>query len=146
MLKLASSSWDDKEIAAINRVIESDNYSMGKEVKEFEESFAKYIGSKYSVMVNSGSSANLLAVACLMYRGEEKKRLKRGDEIIVPAVSWSTSYFPFQQFGMKLKFVDIDKYTLNYNMTDLKNSVTEKTKAILVVNLLGNPNSFEEID
>ena len=128
MLKLASSSWDEKEIAAIKRVIQSDNYSMGKEVKEFEEVFAEYIGSKYSVMVNSGSSANLLAVACLMYRGDERRRLKRDDEIIVPAVSWSTSYFPFQQFGMKLKFVDIDKKTLNYNMMDLKSSISEKTR------------------
>ena len=67
-----------------------------------------------------------------------KRRLKRGDEIIVPVVSWSTTYFPLQQYGLKLKFVDIDRNTLNIDLEKLKKAITKKTKAILAVNLLGN--------
>ena len=64
---LATTTWDNKEIEAIHRVIDSDFYSMGKEVKAFEEEFAKLFGSKYAIMVNSGSSANLIAVGALMF-------------------------------------------------------------------------------
>ena len=92
-LPLATSTWDDKEIAALNSVIESGMFSMGKHVAEFEAEFAEFVGSKYSVMVNSGSSANLLAVAALFFKKERK--LKAGDEVIVPAVSWSTTYIHF---------------------------------------------------
>lgn len=118
---------------------------MGQEVEEFESNFAEYIGSKHAVMVNSGSSANLLAAASLMYVRDKEKRLKAGDEIIAPAVSWSTSYFPFQQFGMKIKFVDIDQETLNYDLNALEKAISDNTKALLAVNLLGNSNSYDEI-
>ena len=141
---LASTTWDSSEITAINNVISSGNYSMGKYVKLFEEKFSKVFGSKYSIMVNSGSSANLLAIASLFYR--KINALKRGDEVIVPAVSWSTTYSPLQQYGLRLKFVDIDLETLNYDLTSLKSAVTNKTKLIVVVNLLGNPNDFKAIN
>ena len=68
--ELASSSWDEKEILAINKVIDKNIYTMGDAVKQFEADFAKFTGNKYCVMVNSGSSANLLAVAALFYRKE----------------------------------------------------------------------------
>ena len=71
--------------------------------------------------------------------------LKIGDEVIVPAVSWSTTYFPLQQFGLKLKFVDIDLRTLNYDLNALKEAVSNNTKMIVAVNLLGNPNDFDKI-
>ena len=89
---LTADSWDNKELFAINKVVKSNRFTMGKNVKKFENNFSKYIGSNYSVMVNSGSSANLLMVAALFY--SKKFNLKRGDEIIVPSVSWSTTYFP----------------------------------------------------
>ena len=95
--QLAASTWDKNELNAINQVIKSGNYSMGKYVKKYEEKFAAFFGSKYCVMVNSGSSANLLMIAALFFL--KKNKLKRGDEIIVPAVSWSTSYAPLQQYG-----------------------------------------------
>ncbi len=142
--KLASSSWNDSEINAIKSVIDSGRFTMGKYVEKFESNFSKYFGSKYSLMVNSGSSANLLAIASLFFR--KNNPLKRGDEIIVPAVSWSTSFSPLQQYGLKLKFVDIDLFTLNYDLRKLENAVTNKTKLILAVNLLGNPNDFEKIN
>lgn len=143
--KLASSTWDNKELEAIQKVIDSDMYSMGEKVREYEVDFAKYIGSRYSIMTSSGSTANLLMVAAMFFTKEESRRLKRGDEVIVPAVSWSTTYFPLQQYGLKVKFVDIDRDTLNIDLEKLKNAITDKTKVILAVNLLGNPNNFDEI-
>ena len=141
---LASTTWDQAEYAAMQRVIESGMFTMGKEVSAFEKAFADYAGSKYCVMVNSGSSANLAMVAALMFR--KQGALKAGDEVIVPAVSWSTTYYPLQQYGLKLKFVDIDRDTLNIDLTQLKSAITDKTKAILAVNLLGNPNDFYAIE
>ena len=142
---LSYDSWDHEEKEAIYEVVKDGFFTMGKKVKKFEEEFSNYVGSKYSVMVNSGSSANLLMVASLFYTKDSKIKLKRGDEVIVPAVSWSTSYYPLYQYGLKIKFVDIDLETLNYDLEKLKSAVTEKTKVILAVNLLGNPNDFKEI-
>ena len=142
--ELASSSWDNKELEAIQSVIKTDNYTMGDCVKQFEIDFAKFTQNKYCVMVNSGSSANLLAIAALFYKKE--KHLKRGDEVIVPAVSWATTYYPLYQYGLKLKFVDVDLETLNFNIEELRKAVTDKTRLIFAVNLLGNPNDFDEIN
>jgi dTDP-4-amino-4,6-dideoxygalactose transaminase len=144
--KLASSTWDHKEIDAIQRVIESDRYTMGSEVSEYEKKYSDFIGSKFSVMVSSGSAANLLMIAAMFFTKDESRKFKRGDEIIVPAVSWSTTYFPLQQYGLKVKFVDICPETLNIDLVQLEAAITSKTKAILAVNLLGNPNDFNAIN
>lgn len=141
--KLATSTWDKKEVEAIHKVIDSDIYSMSQCVEQYELEFASHFGSKYSVMTSSGSTANLIMIAALFFRKENK--LQRGDEIIVPAVSWSTTYFPLQQYGLKVKFVDIDLETLNYDLTALEGAISNSTKAIMIVNLLGNPNDFNEI-
>lgn len=140
---LASNTWDHKELEAIQKVIDSNMYSMNQYVAEYEKDFARFFGSKYSVMVSSGSTANLLMIAALFFKKDNP--LKRGDEIIVPAVSWSTTYFPLQQYGLKVKFVDVDINTLNIDLNKLKEAITDKTRAILLVNLLGNPNDFAEI-
>ena len=142
--KLASSTWDEKELKAIQSTINKDMYSMGDSVKQFEEDFSKFLDSKYCVMTSSGSTANLLAVASLFFTKTPK--LKRGDEVIVPAVSWSTTYYPLQQYGLKLKFVDIDLETLNYDLQALNDAISDSTKMIMVVNLLGNPNDFDIIN
>ncbi|WP_421504949.1 DegT/DnrJ/EryC1/StrS family aminotransferase [Erwinia rhapontici] len=141
---LASSTWDDKELDAIQNVIDSKMFTMGNAVKQYENDFAKFFGSKYAVMVSSGSTANLLMIAALFFTKNPK--LKRGDEIIVPAVSWSTTYYPLQQYGLKVKFVDIDRKTLNLDLNKLESAITDDTKAILTVNLLGNPNDFDAIN
>ncbi len=138
---LSNDTWDNKEIEAINRVIASNRFTMGKEVEKYEKAFAKKFGSKYAVMSNSGSSANLLAVSALVYSG----RLKKGDEVIVPAVSWSTTYFPLEQNGLKIRLVDIDIKTLNIDLTKIEEAITPKTKAIFAVNLLGNPVDFDKL-
>ncbi len=142
--ELASTSWDEKEIEAIQKVIKKNNYTMGDDVKQFEADFAKFTGNKYCVMVNSGSSANLLAIAAMFFKKENP--LKRGDEVIVPAVSWATTYYPLCQYGLKLKFVDVDKYTLNFDLNELKKAITDKTRLIFAVNLLGNPNDYDVIN
>ncbi|PAV01970.1 pyridoxamine 5-phosphate oxidase [Arsenophonus sp. ENCA] len=141
---LTISTWDQNELDAIQRVIDSNMFTMGESVRQYEKDFAHYFGSKYAVMVSSGSTANLLMIASLFFTKNPK--LKRGDEIIVPAVSWSTTYFPLQQYGLHVKFVDIDKKTLNMDLDKLKSAITEKTKAILTVNLLGNLNDFKAIN
>lgn len=143
---LATSSWDQAEYDAIQRVVESNMFSMGPEVAEFEKQFAQQFGSKFAVMVNSGSSANLLMTAALFFVKNDRLKLQRGDEIIVPAVSWSTTYYPLCQYGLHLKFVDIDLGTLNYDLEALAVAVTDKTRAIMAVNLLGNPNDFDKIN
>ncbi|EAH5200900.1 aminotransferase class V-fold PLP-dependent enzyme, partial [Campylobacter upsaliensis] len=141
---LASSTWDEKELKAIQEVIDSDIFTMGEKVAKFEKDFAKFTGSKYAVMTSSGSTANLIATAALFYTKNSK--LKRGDEVIVPAISWSTTYYPLYQYGLKLKFIDVDLYTLNYDLEALKEAISDKTKMIVCVNLLGNPNDFDVIN
>lgn len=142
---LATATWGQEEQDAMQRVIASGMFTMGANVQAFERDFAKYVGSQHCVMVNSGSSAILLMVAALIYTKNPKLKLQRGDEVIVPAVSWSTTYYPLYQYGLKIKFVDIDLNTLNYDLDQLEQAVTDKTRAIMAVNLLGNPNDFGRI-
>lgn len=139
---LADDTWGREEIDAINRVIESNRFSMGREVEKAEKAFASHFGSRYAVMVNSGSSANLLAVAAMVYSG----KLKKGDEVIVPAVSWSTTYFPLTQHGLKLKFVDICRETLNLDLSQVEEAIGPETKAVFAVNLLGNPLDYNKLN
>tara|TARA_S200000501_G_scaffold360602_1_gene387908 strand:+ start:188 stop:1351 length:1164 start_codon:yes stop_codon:yes gene_type:complete len=141
--KLAYSSWDKREIKAIHDVIKKDHYTIAENVKNFEEKFAKKLGRKYAVMTNSGSSANLLGVASLFYK--KKNKLSRGDEVIVPGLSWSTTYSPLQQYGLKLKLVDIDLNSLNVDVTKLEKAITKKTKLVCIVSILGNPTNFNKI-
>lgn len=142
---LATATWDQAEYDAIQRVIASGIFTMGPEVQGFEKRFAEYTGSAHCVMVNSGSSANLLMVAALRYSKNPVFQIQPGDEVIVPAVSWSTTYYPLHQYGLRIKFVDIDLDTLNYDLDQLASAVTDKTRVIMVVNLLGNPNDFARI-
>lgn len=140
---LCVSTWGQEELKAMNKVISSGIFTQGKYVKDFEKEFARLFGSRYACMVNSGSSANLLAVATLFY--VKNKPLKPGDEVIVPAVSWDTTFAPLQQFGLKVKFVDIDDKTLNISVSSLRKNISDKTKLVLGVNLLGNPLEYDEI-
>jgi len=123
---LCISTWGNEEKAAMLKVIESGRFTQGPIVKKFEREFAKHVGSKYSCLVNSGSSANLIAIAALFCRPNNP--LKKGDEVIVPAVSWSTTYAPLQQFGLHVKFVDVDPDTLNLSPKSLKENISSKTK------------------
>ena len=99
---LSSDTWDKKELEAIQQVIKGGRYTMGPRVAQFEREFAKKFDVPYAVMVNSGSSANLLMWSCLKYKD------KLEGDVIVPAVSWSTTYFPLIQNGFTPNFVDVD--------------------------------------
>jgi CDP-6-deoxy-D-xylo-4-hexulose-3-dehydrase len=143
MYSLASSTWDNEEVEAASKLLASGNLTMGPEVAEFEKQFARYIGTKYAVMFNSGSSANLGMLAALRYM--KNSPIKPGDHIIVPAVSWSTTYYPVNQCDFILDFVDIDSQTLNIDAALVESAINPKTKAIFAVNLLGNPANLLEL-
>jgi len=136
---LASNTWGKEEIEAIQNVIKSGRYTMGPLVKQYEKEFSDYFGCSDAVMVNSGSSANLLSIALLSVK------YGLAGDIIVPAVSWSTTFFPLHQYGFKLNFVDIDKNTLNIDVNKIEKAITPNTSAIFAVNLLGNPNDFNKL-
>lgn len=100
----AFSSWSDEEADAIGRVVESGQYTMAGEVLAFEAELAAYHRVKHAIAVNSGASANLVAVGAMFHL--DKNPLKRGDRVLVPALAWSTTYAPLVQHGLTLKLMD----------------------------------------
>lgn len=118
--------------------------TMGRKVKQFESMFAEYIGGRFAIMVNSGSSANLLALSVLT-NPALGSRIKPGDEIITPAVTWATTVYPIIQVGAVPVLVDVDLGTFNINAEEIKKAVTDKTRAIMLVHLLGNPCDMDKI-
>jgi CDP-6-deoxy-D-xylo-4-hexulose-3-dehydrase len=141
---LAASTWGQEELDAINRVIKSGKYTMGDEVLAFEKEFSDYIGANHSVMFNSGSSANLALITASLYR--KKALIPHGSTVLVPAVSWSTTFYPINQLGLKLSFVDIDESSLNIDVNRIEESITSETSAIFAVNLLGNPADWDKLN
>jgi len=141
---LVDNPYRKKDINKAIEVLKSFKITSGIKTINFQNSFKKKIKVNNALMVNSGSSANLLALQCLInpYR---KKRLKRGDEILIPSLCWSTSLWPIIQSGLKPKFVDIEKNTLNIDLKDLKSKITKKTKGILIVHVLGNSTNMNEL-
>lgn len=135
--ELASSSWGDEEIQALQRVIQSGMFTMGENVRRFEAAFAEKFGTKHALMVSSGSTANLVGMASLFYR--KNRPLQRGDEVIVPPISWSTTYYPLQQYGLKLRFLDVELDTLNMDVSKLEEALTPRTRMVVAVSILGNP-------
>lgn len=140
---LAMSSWDDAEHKALLRVIESGNFTMGSEVAAFERDFAEFIGTRHAVMVNSGSSANLLLLSALRFHSEWG--YEAGGEVIVPAVSWGTTYFPVTQNGLTLRFVDVSPDDWNIDVDQVADAINEKTVAVFAVSLLGAPADFARL-
>ena len=109
---LASSGLRKSDIDAVIRVLESGNLTMGNEVKKFEGKMSDYLGVKHFVMVNSGSSANLLMIEALMRPAVTRPRLNPGDSVLVPAIAWPTTIWPLIQLGLNPLFVDVDPNTL----------------------------------
>jgi CDP-6-deoxy-D-xylo-4-hexulose-3-dehydrase len=129
LLSLVDDGYDIEEVNAMIESILTGQLSMGKKVIEFEKKFAEYMGVNYAVMVNSGSSANLLAFSVAYnYSLETGKGLTKGCEILVPAVCWSTSVWPIVQHGCKPVFVDVDPKTLNIDLEDMEKKITKNTK------------------
>ena len=144
LFPLKDSTFRNKDLIEGIKVILSKNVTMSKVTKKFEKVFSKKIRSPYSLMINSGSSANLLAFQCLInpYR---RKRLKKGDEVLIPSICWSTSLWPIIQCGLKPVFVDVDKENFNINLDDLKKKISKKTKALMLVHVLGISTNMEKL-
>jgi len=143
---LTEKTYDHNEINAMVDVLLSDKLTMGNKVEEFEEQFADYIGSNYAIMVNSGSSANLLAMAVLT-NFKYKNHLKKGDKIIVPTVCWSTSVWPIIQMGLEPVFVDINIDTLNADINKIEEllKTDDNIKGMVVVHILGNSTNMNKL-
>ena len=129
--------YDDKEIAAVNKVLESHKTMLGDYTKEFENKVAYLFGKKYGVMVNSGSSANLLAFELL--------QLPEGSEIITPLLTFSTTVAPIIQKRLIPVFVDVDIDTYLVNISQVQKAITKKTRAMMIPSLLGNIPNLKQL-
>ena len=130
---LLENAFNSKDISLGISVVKKKQLTMSKITKNFEKQFSKYVGSKYAVMVNSGSSANLLSV----FAAKNLNNLKNGDEVIVPSLCWSTSLWPIIQAGLKPVFVDINLKNYNASVDEILKKITKKTKIILLIHVLG---------
>lgn len=143
IVKLHEPTFGPEEIFAFTEQMISTNVTMGRKVKDFERKFSSKFSFKYGVTSNSGSSANLLMIAALS--SCKKKYLEKDDEVIVPALTWSTSVFPLSQYNLVPVFVDSDLMTLNIDTNKIEEAITPKTRAIMVVHIYGNPCKMDEI-
>ncbi len=136
--------YGPEEVSAALVGLLEQRVTMGAQVRTFERMFAEFMGVRHAVMVNSGSSANLLAVSALseltVHGG-----LRPGDEVIVPAVTWATTVTPILQLGCVPVLVDIDVETLNLRPEGVRDALSPRTRAIMPVHLLGNPVDMEPL-
>jgi len=141
---LSDDALSEKDLIEGIKVILSGQLTMSKKTREFEKIFAKKIGAKYAIMVNSGSSANLLSTfaAC---NPKRKNRFKPGNEVLIPSVCWPTSLWPLVQAGLKPVFIDVEKNTLNVDSEKLIRRISSKTKVIMLVHVLGNSTNLKKI-
>ena len=140
---LTNTVLDNDDIEAGVKVLKSKWITMGRETLKFENNFSKKISNRSSIMVNSGSSANLLIFQCLI--NPKVNKLKKDDEVLIPAICWSTSLWPIIQSGLKVKFIDIDPKTLNLDLNEFEKKITKKTKALMLVHAMGNCADMEKI-
>ena len=140
---LTNTMLDKADINSAIKVLKSKWITMGKETLKFENTFSKKISKKHSIMVNSGSSANLLIFQCLI--NPKVKKLNKNDEVLIPAICWSTSLWPIIQSGLNPKFVDIDLKTLNIDIDDIEKKITKKTRALMLVHAMGNCANMHKI-
>ena len=140
---LLEKGFTSEDIIRGIEVLLSRKITMSDITKKFENKFSNYVGSKYALMVNSGSSANLLSAFALV-NPKKKKRLKPGDKFIIPAICWSTSLWPLVQCGLKPEFIDVDKknYCLDVNLLNK----STKAKAIMNIHILGNSTNMDKLN
>jgi len=142
---LLSNAFNSNDINCGIKVLKSKQLTMSNITKKFEKNFAKVVGAKYALMTNSGSSANLLALSAIT-NPIFKKKLNPGDEVLIPAVCWSTSLWPIIQNQLKPVFVDVELDTFNICLNDLKKKISKKTKAILIVHVLGTSTNMIKLN
>jgi dTDP-4-amino-4,6-dideoxygalactose transaminase len=133
-------SITEESKALIGRILESNRVSSGKYVREFETRFADLVGAREAVAVSTGTDADALALAVLYEYGA-----KRGDEVIMPALSFMATANAALQAGFHPVFVDIDRHTLNIAPERIESVITEKTRAIMPVHLMGKPADMDSI-
>lgn len=143
-IPLAAPSYDAEEVIDALESMMSGWVTMGKKVKEFEESFSEYVKTKYSIMVNSGSSANLLALSVLT-NPVFKDRIPKESFVITPAVTWATTVSPIINVGCKPLFVDVDLDTLCIDVNLIKDAISKDVSCIMPVHLMGYPCDMNEI-
>jgi CDP-4-dehydro-6-deoxyglucose reductase, E1 len=137
-LPLHVPSYGADEVNEAIAALLSTQITMGERVRRFEAMWAEYLGVRHAVMVNSGSSANLVAAAVLV-NPSFPDRLSPGDEVLVPAVAWSTTYFPLVNVGLVPVLVDVDLETFTLDSAAAERAVGPRTRAMMPVHLLGNP-------
>ena len=140
--ELAVNTWGTEEIEAIQRVIASDRFTMGPTRRRFRSCVRRL--SRAQICGDGRTPAPppiCCAVAALFYKKE--RPLQRGDEVIVPAISWATTYHPLQQYGLKLKIVDVALDTINMDTSQLEAAMGPRTRAIVGVSILGNPAALD---
>jgi CDP-4-dehydro-6-deoxyglucose reductase, E1 len=141
---LAANTFGLEEIEAAKAVLDSGRLTMGEQVQAFEREFAEWTGIRHALMVNSGSSANLLMVDALLRRSSGPGPLKAGSEVLVSGLSWPTTVWPLAQLGLRPVFVDTNPDTLALDLASAKKALSNKTKALLLVPVLGRvPNMSE---
>ncbi|NQU99370.1 MAG: lipopolysaccharide biosynthesis protein RfbH [Parcubacteria group bacterium] len=131
--------YDEKEIIRLVDASLDFWLTAGRFAKKFEKEFAKFLGIKYCLLTNSGSSANLLAISALTSPKLGKKRLKPGDEVITVACGFPTTLNPIIQNNLIPVFIDVDLRTYNIQVDKIEKAITKKTKAIFIAHTLGNP-------
>ena len=141
---LLSEAFSTKDINEGINVLRSKQITMSKITKKFELHFAKKMGAKYAIMTNSGSSANLLALSCLT-NPLSKKKILPNSEVIIPAICWSTSLWPIIQNNLKPVFVDVELGTFNIDIDNLEKKITKKTKAIMLIHVLGTSTNMSKL-
>lgn len=142
LIRYAGAVYDEEELAAMTDVMLNGWFGLGKQGELLEKEIAEYIGAKCAYLVNSGSSADLLAIASLMSY-QYTNHLNPGDEVITPACTFPSVVAALVHHRLKPVFVDIDLDTLNPNPEDIAKAVTDKTRMIFLVHALGNPNDMD---
>jgi CDP-6-deoxy-D-xylo-4-hexulose-3-dehydrase len=137
--------FDDSEVDHVLQVIKSGWITQGREVAAFEKEYAEYVGCKHAIAVNSGSSANLVAMTVFTHKSLGHMRIRRGDEVITSPVTFPTSCFPIIQVGAIPVFVDVDPETLCIDENLIQEAINPKTKAIVPIHLLGHPANMKFI-
>jgi CDP-6-deoxy-D-xylo-4-hexulose-3-dehydrase len=137
--------YDEKEIISLVDASLDFWLTAGRYAKQFEEDFAKFLGLKYCILVNSGSSANLLALSSLTSPKLNSKRLKPGDEVITVACGFPTTLNPIIQNNLIPVFIDVDPGTYNIQTNQIEKAITKRTRAIFIAHTLGNPANLNKI-
>jgi len=144
-INYAGRVFDEKEITGLVDSSLDFWLTAGRYAKQFEEDLAKFLGVKYCILVNSGSSANLLSLSALTSPDLEDKRLKPGDEVITTACGFPTTLNPIIQNNLIPIFIDVDIGTYNIQVDKIEKAISERTKAIFVGHTLGNPINLNKI-